>query len=57
MKYRVLERDFVDGDGVLSGEVLQHAGEEGLREEETAEPEAVGGVVVDPILEELESVP
>lgn len=44
-----VETDFVDRDGVAARVVLQHAGKERLREEETRDPEDVRRPVVDPI--------
>lgn len=49
---QVLETKFVDRDLKLTGIVLEHRGEEALREEETGDPIGFGLAVLDPVLEE-----
>ena len=46
----------VDCNYVLSCVVLKISSDEGLREEETADPEHIGSTIVDPFLQELNSV-
>jgi len=52
----VREADLIDSDGVLTGEILLRTSEEGLREEEARDPEDVGGALVEPVGQELDTV-
>ena len=47
----VVPVDLIDGDRVLSGEVLLETGEETLSEEESGDPEVGRFAVVDPPLD------
>lgn len=51
-----VEGELVDGDGVLAGEVLHSAGEEGLSEEEARQPEDAGPSLVTPVLQGAEAL-
>ena len=51
-----IEGELIDGDGVLSGKVLEHTGNESLREEETGDPEDLWSAVVDPIVQKDDSL-
>ena len=48
--------DGVDGDDLLSGVILQRAGQEGLREKEPRDPEHRGDPIVHPALDKLHAV-
>ena len=50
-----VEREQVDGDGVLAGVVLLDAGQERLREEEPGQPEDGRRVRLEPVLEEAQA--
>ena len=52
----VVEREQVNGYGVLAGKVLLDAGQEGLREEETRDPESARRTILVPILNENNTV-
>lgn len=51
-----VEVKFIDGDEVLSGEVLQQGCEVGLREDESRDPDGGGCALVDPLLPEVSSL-
>merc|ERR1712151_47687 len=52
----IIECYSVDGDLVLSGEVLESTCKEGLREEETREPELNRSTRSNPIVQEIDSI-
>ena len=53
VKEAKLEGKLIDCDGLLPRVVLETAGHEGLREEESAHPESLRSSVSDPFIEEL----
>jgi len=48
-----LKIDSIDGNYILSGVVLKGSSDEGLREEETRDPEDIRCASIDPLLQEL----
>ena len=51
-----VEINVIDCNDVLSCVVLKISSDEGLREEETTDPEHIGSAIVNPFLQELDSV-
>lgn len=57
LNFKIFEfkRKFIDSDDIFSGEVLKGSSQEGLREEETWNPECFRCAVIDPFLKETDS--
>lgn len=54
--YQVVERDSVDRDLILTSEVLQIAGKEGLGEEESREPVLDWSAAFNPVVQEINPI-
>jgi hypothetical protein len=48
--------DLIDGDHVLTGIILHHTSDKSLREEKARDPEMIWGTVVNPVLNELDTM-